>query len=94
MKFHCFYLDKHAFNVTLSQLNLEWNSIDNNSYHFDSDVCGSASQPQMQLTHEQQQILSHNIQQDHVVKIVAFAGNDASKTTTVSKPLLSREFDN
>uniref|UniRef100_A0A3Q3WVL0 DNA 3'-5' helicase n=1 Tax=Mola mola TaxID=94237 RepID=A0A3Q3WVL0_MOLML len=43
----------------------------------------SVQQPQMHLTHEQQQILSHNIQQDHVVKIVAFAGT--GKTTTLVK---------
>uniref|UniRef100_UPI0037E8ED04 F-box DNA helicase 1 n=1 Tax=Semicossyphus pulcher TaxID=241346 RepID=UPI0037E8ED04 len=40
-------------------------------------------QPQMQLTGEQQQILSHDIQVDHVVKIVAFAGT--GKTTTLVK---------
>lgn len=34
----------------------------------------SARQPQIHLTSEQQQILSHDIQPDHVVKIVAFAG--------------------
>lgn len=37
--------------------------------------------PQIHLTHEQQQILSHDIQQDHVVKIVAFAGTVAATTT-------------
>lgn len=35
-------------------------------------------QPQIHLTHEQLQILSHDIQLDHVVKIVAFAGALAS----------------
>lgn len=33
--------------------------------------------PQLLLTHEQQQILSHSIQTDHVVKIMAFAGTSA-----------------
>ncbi len=37
-------------------------------------LCVPARQPQIQLTREQQQILSHDIQKDHVVKIVAFAG--------------------
>uniref|UniRef100_A0A8C9ZJ80 F-box DNA helicase 1 n=1 Tax=Sander lucioperca TaxID=283035 RepID=A0A8C9ZJ80_SANLU len=37
----------------------------------------------IQLTREQQQILSHDIQGDHVVKIVAFAGT--GKTTTLVK---------
>ncbi|XP_030004881.1 F-box DNA helicase 1 isoform X2 [Sphaeramia orbicularis] len=40
-------------------------------------------QPQIQLTHEQQQILSHDIHKDHVVKIMAFAGT--GKTTTLVK---------
>lgn len=40
-------------------------------------------QPQIHLTREQQQILSHNIQGDHVVKIMAFAGT--GKTTTLVK---------
>ncbi|XP_040885742.1 F-box DNA helicase 1 isoform X2 [Toxotes jaculatrix] len=44
---------------------------------------GQSRQPQIQLTHEQQQILSHNIQGDHVVKIIAFAGT--GKTTTLVK---------
>lgn len=39
--------------------------------------------PQIHLTQEQQQILSHNIQDDHVVKIIAFAGT--GKTTTLVK---------
>ncbi|XP_076009117.1 F-box DNA helicase 1 isoform X2 [Genypterus blacodes] len=38
---------------------------------------------QIQLTHEQQQILSHDIQPNHVVKIIAFAGT--GKTTTLVK---------
>ncbi|XP_007570903.1 F-box DNA helicase 1 [Poecilia formosa] len=37
--------------------------------------------PQIHLTREQQEILSHDIQDDHVVKIVAFAGT--GKTTTL-----------
>uniref|UniRef100_A0A673B1Y6 F-box DNA helicase 1 n=1 Tax=Sphaeramia orbicularis TaxID=375764 RepID=A0A673B1Y6_9TELE len=37
----------------------------------------------IQLTHEQQQILSHDIHKDHVVKIMAFAGT--GKTTTLVK---------
>lgn len=40
-------------------------------------VCVSARRPQIHLTSEQQQILSHDIQPDHVVKIVAFAGTSA-----------------
>ncbi|XP_041637121.1 F-box DNA helicase 1 [Cheilinus undulatus] len=44
---------------------------------------GQSGRPQMQLTGEQQHILSHNIQADHVVKIVAFAGT--GKTTTLVK---------
>lgn len=43
-------------------------------------LCVSARQPQIHLTHEQQQILSHDIQPDHVVKIVAFAGKLAVVT--------------
>ncbi|XP_034382510.1 F-box DNA helicase 1 [Cyclopterus lumpus] len=39
--------------------------------------------PQIQLTGEQQQILSHDVQVDHVVKIVAFAGT--GKTTALVK---------
>ncbi|KAF6717082.1 F-box only protein 18 [Oryzias melastigma] len=48
-------------------------------------VSGSAQDghPQIYLTREQQQILSHKIQQDHVVKIIAFAGT--GKTTTLMK---------
>ncbi|XP_044042350.1 F-box DNA helicase 1 isoform X2 [Siniperca chuatsi] len=42
-----------------------------------------SGQPEIHLTHEQQQILSHDIQKDHVVKIVAFAGT--GKTTTLVK---------
>lgn len=37
--------------------------------------------PQIHMTREQQAILSHDIQDDHVVKIVAFAGT--GKTTTL-----------
>ncbi|XP_054908665.1 F-box DNA helicase 1 [Poeciliopsis prolifica] len=37
--------------------------------------------PQIHLTREQQAILSHDVQDDHVVKIVAFAGT--GKTTTL-----------
>ncbi|XP_059182221.1 F-box DNA helicase 1 isoform X2 [Centropristis striata] len=44
---------------------------------------GQSKQPQIHLTREQQQILSHDIQPDHVVKIVAFAGT--GKTTTLVK---------
>ncbi|GAA6227752.1 F-box DNA helicase 1 [Lates japonicus] len=39
--------------------------------------------PQIQLTSEQQRVLSHDIQEDHVVKIIAFAGT--GKTTTLVK---------
>lgn len=45
--------------------------------------CGDSGRPQMQLTGEQQQILSHDIQADHVVKVIAFAGT--GKTTTLVK---------
>lgn len=38
---------------------------------------------QIHVTHEQQQILSHNIQSDHIVKIMAFAGT--GKTTALVK---------
>ncbi|KAM9327728.1 F-box DNA helicase 1 isoform 2-T2 [Pholidichthys leucotaenia] len=46
---------------------------------------GSAQsgQQQIYLTREQQRILSHDIQEDHLVKIVAFAGT--GKTTTLVK---------
>ncbi|KAE8281648.1 F-box DNA helicase 1 [Larimichthys crocea] len=44
---------------------------------------GQSGRPQFHLTGEQQQILSHNIRPDHVVKIVAFAGT--GKTTTLVK---------
>ncbi|XP_070709772.1 F-box DNA helicase 1 isoform X2 [Pempheris klunzingeri] len=44
---------------------------------------GQSGQPQIQLTCEQQHILSHDIQEDHVVKIIAFAGT--GKTTTLVK---------
>lgn len=37
-------------------------------------LCVSASQTQIQLTQEQQQILCHDIEEDHVVKVMAFAG--------------------
>uniref|UniRef100_A0A8C7F4B4 F-box DNA helicase 1 n=1 Tax=Oncorhynchus kisutch TaxID=8019 RepID=A0A8C7F4B4_ONCKI len=37
--------------------------------------------PTVQVTHEQQQILNHDIHRDHVVKIMAFAGT--GKTTTL-----------
>uniref|UniRef100_A0A3B4XRS4 DNA 3'-5' helicase n=1 Tax=Seriola lalandi dorsalis TaxID=1841481 RepID=A0A3B4XRS4_SERLL len=46
-------------------------------------VCVSARWPQIQLTGEQQQILTHDIQEHHVVKIIAFAGT--GKTTTLIK---------
>uniref|UniRef100_A0AAR2J1Q7 F-box DNA helicase 1 n=1 Tax=Pygocentrus nattereri TaxID=42514 RepID=A0AAR2J1Q7_PYGNA len=38
---------------------------------------------QFQVTHEQQQVLNHDIQRDHTVKIMAFAGT--GKTTTLVK---------
>ncbi|XP_075932332.1 F-box DNA helicase 1 [Anarhichas minor] len=44
---------------------------------------GQSRRSQIQLTGEQQQILSHDVQGDHVVKIVAFAGT--GKTTTLVK---------
>ncbi|XP_068442554.1 F-box DNA helicase 1 [Clinocottus analis] len=44
---------------------------------------GQNQQPQIQLTGEQQQVLSHDIQKNHIVKIVAFAGT--GKTTTLVK---------
>lgn len=37
-------------------------------------LCECSRRPQIQLTGEQQQILSHDIQPGHVVKIIAFAG--------------------
>lgn len=45
--------------------------------------CGESGRPRMNLTGEQQQILSHDIQADHVVKVMAFAGT--GKTTTLVK---------
>uniref|UniRef100_A0A3Q1GA91 DNA 3'-5' helicase n=1 Tax=Acanthochromis polyacanthus TaxID=80966 RepID=A0A3Q1GA91_9TELE len=44
---------------------------------------GHSRQPQIHLTREQHQVLCHNIQTNHVVKIVAFAGT--GKTTTLVK---------
>ncbi|XP_008285207.1 F-box DNA helicase 1 [Stegastes partitus] len=44
---------------------------------------GQSGQPQVRLTCEQQQVLGHDIQVDHVVKIMAFAGT--GKTTTLVK---------
>ncbi|XP_034019333.1 F-box DNA helicase 1 [Thalassophryne amazonica] len=44
---------------------------------------GHNRQPQLKLTSEQQRILSHDIREDHVVKIIAFAGT--GKTTTLIK---------
>lgn len=41
------------------------------------------SGPQIHLTGEQQMVLSHDIQSDHIVKIMAFAGT--GKTTTLVK---------
>ncbi|TDG96882.1 hypothetical protein EPR50_G00233280 [Perca flavescens] len=54
--------------------------MDNGPFSVGSSQSG---RPQIQLTREQQQILSHDIQGDHVVKIVAFAGT--GKTTTLVK---------
>ncbi|XP_034529352.1 F-box DNA helicase 1 [Notolabrus celidotus] len=54
--------------------------MENGPFSVDS---GQSRRPQMQLTGEQQQVLSHDIQADHVVKIVAFAGT--GKTTTLVK---------
>lgn len=41
--------------------------------HLTVSVC---RQKQIYVTHEQQQILNHDIQRDHVVKIMAFAGKN------------------
>lgn len=49
----------------------------------DQSEGGKTQRPQFLLTREQQHILSHDIQGDHVVKIVAFAGT--GKTTTLVK---------
>lgn len=46
-------------------------------------VGSGSGRPQIQLTREQQQILSHDTQTHHVVKIMAFAGT--GKTTTLVK---------
>ncbi|KAF1372544.1 hypothetical protein PFLUV_G00266600 [Perca fluviatilis] len=54
--------------------------MDNGPFSVGSSQSG---RPKIQLTREQQQILSHDIQGDHVVKIVAFAGT--GKTTTLVK---------
>ncbi|XP_049422659.1 F-box DNA helicase 1 [Epinephelus fuscoguttatus] len=56
------------------------NLMESGAFPVDSSQSG---RPQIQLTREQQHILSHNIQEDHVVKIVAFAGT--GKTTTLVK---------
>uniref|UniRef100_A0A667XDH5 DNA 3'-5' helicase n=1 Tax=Myripristis murdjan TaxID=586833 RepID=A0A667XDH5_9TELE len=45
--------------------------------------CDHNGRPQVHVTHEQQQILSHDIEPDQVVKIMAFAGT--GKTTTLVK---------
>ncbi|XP_060745142.1 F-box DNA helicase 1 isoform X1 [Tachysurus vachellii] len=44
---------------------------------------GDGREKQIYITHEQQQILNHNIQRHHIVKIIAFAGT--GKTTTLVK---------
>ncbi|KAK1906436.1 F-box DNA helicase 1 [Dissostichus eleginoides] len=51
--------------------------MENSSFAVSSSQTGT----QIQLTGEQQQILSHDVQAKHVVKIVAFAGT--GKTTTL-----------
>ncbi|KAK5895917.1 hypothetical protein CgunFtcFv8_009571 [Champsocephalus gunnari] len=53
--------------------------MENSSFAVSSSQTGT----QIQLTGEQQQILSHDVQAKHVVKIVAFAGT--GKTTTLVK---------
>ncbi|KAJ3612404.1 hypothetical protein NHX12_020680, partial [Muraenolepis orangiensis] len=45
-----------------------------------NEVKISSSERRYQATHEQQQILSHDIQPDHMVKIVAFAGTGKTST--------------
>nr|XP_023825430.1 F-box DNA helicase 1-like [Salvelinus alpinus] len=37
-------------------------------------ITNQSGRVQVQVTHEQQQILNHDIHRDHVVKIMAFAG--------------------
>ncbi|XP_053364866.1 F-box DNA helicase 1 [Clarias gariepinus] len=44
---------------------------------------GEGREKQIYVTHEQQQILNHDIQREHIVKIMAFAGT--GKTTTLVK---------
>ncbi|XP_055793743.1 F-box DNA helicase 1 isoform X1 [Salvelinus fontinalis] len=44
-------------------------------------ITNQSGRAQVQVTHEQQQILNHDIHRDHVVKIMAFAGT--GKTTTL-----------
>lgn len=41
------------------------------------------------ITHEQQQILNHDIQNNHVVKIMAFAGEEKSFKLLHSRKCLS-----
>lgn len=41
-------------------------------------MCVSDREPEIQLTREQYQILRHDIREDHVVKIMAFAGTVAA----------------
>uniref|UniRef100_A0A8C7TGI8 F-box DNA helicase 1 n=1 Tax=Oncorhynchus mykiss TaxID=8022 RepID=A0A8C7TGI8_ONCMY len=49
--------------------------------HLMENALPTAITNQIQVTHEQQQILNHDIHRDHVVKIMAFAGT--GKTTTL-----------
>ncbi|XP_030631099.1 F-box DNA helicase 1 [Chanos chanos] len=48
-----------------------------------SQIRDKSREKMIQVTHEQQQILNHNMQSDHIVKIMAFAGT--GKTTTLVK---------
>uniref|UniRef100_A0A7N8X178 F-box DNA helicase 1 n=1 Tax=Mastacembelus armatus TaxID=205130 RepID=A0A7N8X178_9TELE len=87
-------ITEYLSHMALMLLALKRNNIQiNNRVHYNiyyvlhlmENVCASVStrQPQIHLTREQHQILSHDIQTDHVVKIIAFAGT--GKTTTLIK---------
>lgn len=67
------------------------------------ETCGTHSESRFRPTNEQQRILSHPIQADHVVKIMAFAGEAPAQAlqvclhacfnqTLLQKPALQKQF--
>ncbi|CAB1345865.1 unnamed protein product [Coregonus sp. 'balchen'] len=50
-------------------------------------ITNQSGRAQVQVTHEQQQILNHDIHRDHVVKIMAFAGCVQGKAVDSLRPL-------